>query len=134
MSRQVRCSSLSEVTQLIGADGSRVEAKTPDGTRINTPGNNAAVPGGAGLTPAGPSGSVTPRTASYAGALKAPATDWHLEFSLNGNKVALADTIYGLVHKNKASLPAGIAAGGPYGTAVTLTWKKVDGPAPGGKR
>lgn len=114
-------------------DGSRVEAKTPEGTRVATPSQNPAIAGAPAAAVAGPSGTATPRTASYAGAVKAPATDWHLEFSLDGKKVALSDTIYGVVHKNRASLPGGLAMGGPYGSAITLTWKKVDGPAPSGE-
>lgn len=116
-------------------DGSRVEAKTPDGTRVATPSNNPATTSSASPLAsmgAAASGSATPRTASYAGALKAPATDWHLEFFLNGTKASLNDTIYGVVHKNRASIPGGFGPGGPYSSSVTLTWKKVDGPASSG--
>lgn len=114
-------------------DGSRVEAKTPDGTRVATPSNNPALPGATALAaPAGPSGAATPRTASYAGAVKAPATDWHLEFSLNGKRLQLHDTIYGVVHQQQAALPEGAMSGGPFASSISLTWKKVDGPAPAG--
>jgi E3 ubiquitin-protein ligase TRIP12 len=105
--------------QLTQADGSRVEAKTPEGTRVATPSQ-------AGLaSQAGPSAG-TPRSASYAGAVKTAPVDWHLEFSLGGQPVSLEDTIYGAVHKSKGG-PASL--GGVHGAAVVLRFKKVDGPA-----
>lgn len=100
-----------------------------------TPSNNPAAAGSNSLTvpgATGASGSATPRTGSYAGALKAPATDWHLEFSFNGKKLDLNETIYGLVHRNRASLPGGVGSGGAYGGHITLVWKKADGPGPSG--
>ena len=107
-------------------DGSRVEAKTPEGTRIATP--NQATGSSAPPPAAGPSGSGTgtPRTASYAGAVKAAPTDFHLEFTLDGNKLALDDTIYGAVHKYHKAPPGMNMHTG----AVTVKFSKVDGPRP----
>ncbi|ORY25651.1 hypothetical protein BCR39DRAFT_543634 [Naematelia encephala] len=114
------------VNMSVAPDGSRVEAKTPEGTRIATPSQ-----AGVAANQAGPSGSgtTTPRTASYAGAVKAAPVDWHLEFSFNGNSVSLDDTIYGAVHKHQqAGGPSSF--GGVYGTPVVIKFSKVDGPAP----
>jgi len=74
------------------------------------------------------SGSDTPRTSSYAGAVKTAPTDFHLEFTYNGKIISLEDTIYGAVHKNQ---PVGsTGAIGSYGSAVVFKFRKVDGPAP----
>lgn len=105
------------------ADGTRVEAKTPEGTRIGTP-NQSATAGAAG-----PSGGVTPRTASYAGAVKTTPSDWHLEFTLNGKEVSLGDTIYGAVHKcQDGTAASGSNMGGVHGMPVLFKFKRVDGP------
>lgn len=103
---------------LLTGDGSRVEAKTPDGTRIATPNQaGGSAPGASSGTP----------TASYAGALKAPPTDWHLEFSLNGSVLSQEDTIYGAVHKmaQSSANPSSV-----FSLPVTFKFRKVDGPAP----
>jgi E3 ubiquitin-protein ligase TRIP12 len=86
-----------------------------------------ATPAPAAAGTPSPSGAVTPRTASYAGAVKTAPTDFHLAFFLDGKSVNLQDTVYGIVHKHHQTLPAG----SPFGQSVNLTWKKVDGPAPG---
>lgn len=114
-------------------DGSRVEAKTPEGTHIATP-SQAAASGSQPMPTT--SGAGTPRTASYAGAVKTAPVDWHLQFSLNGKAVSLEDTIYGAVHKSAAaSSGANVpnTVGGVYGAPVILKFKKVDGPAPTSK-
>ena len=81
--------------------------------------------------PAGPSGSNTPRTASYAGAVKSQ-NNFHLEFYLDGKRVGLHETIYGLVHKMEKQKGdadrSGMLAG--FGGTVTFRFRKVDGPAP----
>jgi E3 ubiquitin-protein ligase TRIP12 len=124
-------------TQLI-VDGSKVEVKTPDGTRVATPSQNPAA--SAALSSAGPSsapagsGAATPRTASYAGAVKTAPSDWHLEFSLNGKPLSLNDTIYGAVHRSQ-STQSGASSGGAgvFGGSVVFKFKRVDGPAPTGE-
>src|SRR6266550_903792 len=63
-------------------DGSKVEAQTPDGTRIAMPGSPPSK--GAGTQPA--RGTQTTKT-SYAAALKAKPTDWHLEFSMDDHEL-----------------------------------------------
>ncbi|WVQ96417.1 hypothetical protein IAU59_003522 [Kwoniella sp. CBS 9459] len=114
----------SVVNMSVAADGSRVEAKTPDGTRIATPQQNPS-----GQAAAGPSAAISGLPgSSYAGAVKTAPSDWHLEFFIGGNKLSLDDTIYGAVHKNQDSVPDG-GYGGVYNSPVTIKFKKVDGPA-----
>lgn len=109
------------VNMSVAPDGSRVEAKTPDGTRIATPNQAAAESGGF-------SSSATPtQTGSYAGAVKTAPVDWHLEFSVDGQILGITDTIYGAVHKyaKKSSAP-----GSAFNHPVTFKFRKVDGPLP----
>lgn len=87
----------------------------------------------AGTATAGPSGAATPRTASYAGAVKTAPTDWHLQFSVNGKDVAMSDTLYGVVHRAYASAPSGASASTYNLPVVVVNWRKVPGPAPTGE-
>ncbi|KAK4687050.1 E3 ubiquitin-protein ligase TRIP12, partial [Tremellales sp. Uapishka_1] len=110
------------VNMSVAPDGLRVEAKTPEGTRIATP--NQAAQAGSNTAEAGPS-----RMSSYAGAVKTAPVNWHLEFTLNGVKISLDDTIYGAVHKSRSKdAPAQL---GVFGMPVMFRFRKVDGPAPG---
>ncbi|KAF7370365.1 Ubiquitin fusion degradation protein 4 [Mycena sanguinolenta] len=110
------------VTLSIAEDGSKVEAQTPDGTRVATP----------SLKEGQPSVSRAPTTrASYASALKAKPTDWHLEFSMDDQVLPLDLTIYGAMHqhemrKKTGALPPNLIWQGVY----TVKFKKVPGPAP----
>jgi E3 ubiquitin-protein ligase TRIP12 len=72
-------------------------------------------------------GSNTPRTGSYAGAVKTAPTDFHLEFTYGGKAISLDDTIYGAVHKNQPA--GGTSTLGSYGSAVVFKFRKVEGPA-----
>ncbi|KXN92383.1 Ubiquitin fusion degradation protein 4 [Leucoagaricus sp. SymC.cos] len=113
------------ITVNVVEDGSRIEAQTPDGTRVATP-NSAAREGQA--TPTRSSRSA--RT-SYAAALKAKPTDWHLEFSMDDHILPLDLTIYGAIHqheqrKKTGSLPPSMIWQGIY----TVKFKKVPGPQP----
>ncbi|KAH9172968.1 hypothetical protein EDB89DRAFT_1961917 [Lactarius sanguifluus] len=83
------------VTLSVADDGSKVEAQTPEGTRVGTP---SAVPGSSkGSASRGwPSGK-----GSYASALKAKQTDWHLEFSMDDHPLPLDLTIYGAIHQHE---------------------------------
>ena len=106
-------------------DGSRVVAQTPDGTRVATPNPSK----GTASTP--PRGSALPK-ASYAAALKAKPSDWHLEFSMDDHSLPLDLTIYGAIHQHEArkktgqALPPSMIWQGIY----TVKFKKVSGPAP----
>ncbi|WWC88486.1 uncharacterized protein L201_003397 [Kwoniella dendrophila CBS 6074] len=117
------------VNMSVAADGSRVEAKTPDGTRVATPQQKPPSVTNAPGPSAG--GSGTPGGSSYAGALKTAPSDWHLEFFINGNKLSLEDTLYGAVHRNQNAMAGGNPAGygGIYNSPVTIKFRKVEGPA-----
>ncbi|KAJ7931766.1 hypothetical protein B0H13DRAFT_1957533 [Mycena leptocephala] len=79
--------------------------------------------------------SLAPRAsatrASYASALKAKPTDWHLEFSMDDQTLPLDLTIYGAMHqhemrKKTGALPPNLIWQGVY----TVKFKKVPGPPP----
>jgi len=68
---------------------------------------------------------------SYAAALKAKPTDWHLEFSMDDHILPLDLTIYGAIHqhemrKKTGATPLNMIWQGVY----TIKFKKVVGPAP----
>ncbi|WRT67885.1 uncharacterized protein IL334_004859 [Kwoniella shivajii] len=117
------------VNMSVAADGSRVEAKTPDGTRVATPQQHLPATGAATGSSVG--GSGTPRGSSYAGAVKTAPSDWHLEFNINGNKLSLDDTLYGAVHRNRGTAfnVNSVDYGGIYHMPVTIKYRKVEGPA-----
>jgi len=109
-------------------DGSKVEAQTPDGTRVGTPGviKDTPVP-----TPRGGPSSK----GSYAAALKTKPSDWHLEFSMDDHILPLDLTIYGAIHQHElrkkaagstSSLPSSLL----WQSIYTIKFKKVPGPAP----
>ncbi|KAJ7778066.1 hypothetical protein B0H14DRAFT_2963210 [Mycena olivaceomarginata] len=97
------------VTLSIAEDGSKVEAQTPDGTRVATPSLKEGQPSPAPRAPA--------TRASYASALKAKPTDWHLEFSMDDQHE---------MRKKTGALPPNLIWQGVY----TVKFKKVSGPAP----
>lgn len=107
--------------EITRTDGAGIEAQTPHGTRVATPSapREAEPP--------------LPRKASYAAALKAKPTDWHLEFSMDDVVLPLDLTIYGAIHQHElrkkaggTSVPASLIWQGVY----TVQFKKVLGPAP----
>jgi E3 ubiquitin-protein ligase TRIP12 len=118
------------VTLSVAEDGSKVEAQTPEGTRVGTP---SAVPSsskGSGLR------GWSSGKGSYASALKAKQTDWHLEFSMDDHPLPLDLTIYGAIHQHElrkkkagsgSALPPHLLWQGVY----TIKFKKVSGPAGG---
>ena len=126
-------------------DGSRVSARTPDGTRIQTPvpgsSLSTSLPGmkarqpstsSTSSTPAvgGASTSAPPPGRSYAAALKAAPADWHLEFSMGGKPINMESTIFGAVyqHEVRSGNPSGIR--GVWQNIYTVSFKKVAGPPP----
>ncbi|CAO1638599.1 unnamed protein product [Sympodiomycopsis kandeliae] len=131
----------------VAADGKKVEAKTPDGTRIGTP-LTSSTPD----TSAKAGSSSSPARPSYAAALQRKPTDYHLEFSMHGKKLDLDSTIYAAVHQfetrpggNMSSASTAGAAGGSSSSAAlansmlqrsiwsnvyTVRFRKVEGPAP----
>ncbi|KAF8605840.1 hypothetical protein BDV93DRAFT_469584 [Ceratobasidium sp. AG-I] len=120
-------------------DGTKVEAQTPDGTRVATPNPSAVVDRAAAGTPSSSS------KFSYAAALKAKPSDWHLEFSMDGHVLPLDTTIYGAVHHHEARRAAvsgsasasaasasiaGLSAPSLWQGVYTVKYKKVPGPPP----
>ncbi|SGZ20511.1 BQ5605_C021g09283 [Microbotryum silenes-dioicae] len=79
----------------VADDGSKVIAKTADGTRVGTPtlGNSASTPRATPTTSQAPK----PR-ASYAAAVKSEPTDFHLVFSVGGRDVGHDTTVFGAIH------------------------------------
>ncbi|CUA70648.1 E3 ubiquitin-protein ligase TRIP12 [Rhizoctonia solani] len=121
------------VSVSLNDDGTRVEAQTPDGTRVATP--NPSTAERQAPTPSSSS------KFSYAAALKAKPTDWHLEFSMDGHVLPLDTTIYGAVHNHEARRAA--ASGSTSGSNVaslsapslwqgvyTVKYRKLPGPPP----
>ncbi|KAL0953368.1 hypothetical protein HGRIS_004605 [Hohenbuehelia grisea] len=107
------------VTLSVAEDGSKVVAQTPEGTRVATPSIKEASTGRASLS----------GRASYAAALKAKPTDWHLQFSMDDQTLPLDLTIYGAIHqhemrKKTGALPPSLIWQGVY----TVKFKKVLGP------
>ncbi|CAE6417906.1 unnamed protein product [Rhizoctonia solani] len=121
------------VSVSLNDDGTKIEAQTPDGTRVATPNPSAAE-----RQTATPSSSSR---FSYAAALKAKPTDWHLEFSMDGNILPLDTTIYGAVHHHEArraaasgstsaSNVASLTAPSLWQGVYTVKYRKVPGPPP----
>ncbi|GAA5900666.1 hypothetical protein JCM8208_000560 [Rhodotorula glutinis] len=107
--------------------GEKVVAKTPDGTRVATP--QPAKPADAASSSSRPSPAPTPqKRASYAAALKAEPTDFHLEFSLGGHDVDLDTTVYGAVHRFESQQPAALRRQMWY-NVYDVKYRKVEGAA-----
>ncbi|KAG8989607.1 Ubiquitin fusion degradation protein 4 [Tulasnella sp. JGI-2019a] len=107
------------VSLAIADDGQKVEAQTPDGTRVATP------------NPGAGTSNLLPTKASYASAVKAKPVDWHLEFSMDDHALPLDMTIYGAIHhhmqRKGTSTPAMSSL---WNGVYTVKFKKVPGPAP----
>lgn len=123
----------------VADDGSRINASTPDGTRIQTPipGSNAPLaPSLSRLASSilkvssSPASTATPPVRSYAAALKSAPADWHLEFSMNGRDVNLDTTIFGAVYQHELRSRNQTGDRGIWQTVYTVTFKKVLGPPP----
>lgn len=125
----------------VAQDGSKVEAKTPDGTRVATPINE--------LSRSAPTSSSTPITtskASYASALQKRPIDWHLEFQMEGQNISLDSTIYSAIHRyekerqnseqSSSGSTGNSAASTPryiWSNTYTVKYRKVPGPVPSTK-
>ncbi|KAJ7587961.1 ubiquitin-protein ligase [Mycena floridula] len=111
------------VTLSVVEDGSKVEAQTPDGTRVATPNPLASKETAA-------SARISSSRASYAAALKAKPTDWHLEFSMDDQPLPLDLTIYGAIHQHEMRKKTGAAPHSMIWQGVyTIKFKKVSGSA-----
>ncbi|KAI0079345.1 HECT-domain-containing protein [Panus rudis PR-1116 ss-1] len=115
------------VTVSVGEDGSKVVAQTPQGTRVATPN-----PAKSGLTAAAARSSLAPK-ASYAAILKTKPADWHLEFSIDDQRLPLELTVYGAIHQHEARKKQSGIATSPsmiWSNIYNVKFKKVPGPAP----
>ncbi|EGO22225.1 hypothetical protein SERLADRAFT_357165 [Serpula lacrymans var. lacrymans S7.9] len=113
------------VTLSIAPDGTNIEAQTPEGTRVATPNSSKDT-----HTISTSRQALSNRT-SYAAALKAKPSDWHLEFSMDDHALPLDLTIYGAIHQHEArkkqgAVPSSLIWQGVY----TVKFKKVTGPPP----
>lgn len=103
----------------------KLVAKTPDGTRITTP-QPAKAPDSSSSRP---SPAPTPKArASYAAAVKAEPTDFHLEFSLGGREVDLDTTVFGAVHRYESENYGGLRRNIWY-QVYDVKFRKVAGAA-----
>lgn len=103
------------------ADGTKVEAQTPDGTRVATP----SISSGMGQR------SSSSSKVSYASALKAKPQDWHLEFSMDDQTLPLDLTIYGAMHQHEMRKNTGPVSSAMIWQGIyTVKFKKVAGPLP----
>ncbi|KAJ3996321.1 hypothetical protein F5050DRAFT_1571693 [Lentinula boryana] len=115
------------VSLSVAEDGSKVEAQTPDGTRVATPNPNISMNQLASSS-SKPSTSSRP---SYASALKTKPVDWHLEFAMDDHVLPLDLTIYGAIHQHEMRKKAGPTPPNLFWQGVyTIKFKKVPGPAP----
>jgi len=103
----------------VADDGSKMVAKTPDGTRVGTP-------IGAGQAPK--ASSQTKARPSYAAAVKSEPTDFHLEFSMDDHPIDIDTTIYGAVHRHDARQGPGVKSS-MWHSVYTVKFKTVPGPA-----
>jgi E3 ubiquitin-protein ligase TRIP12 len=104
------------------SDGSKVEAQTPDGTRVATPSTAPLI-----------SSSRLPdaNKTSYAAALKTKPSDWHLEFSMDDHLLPLDLTIYGAIHQHEIRKKLGpVPSSSMWQGIYTVKFKKVNGPPP----
>jgi E3 ubiquitin-protein ligase TRIP12 len=102
-------------------DGSKIEAQTPDGTRVATPNPHPS---------AGVPKQAQSRT-SYAAALKAKPADWHLEFFMDDSPLPLDLTIYGAIHQHEMRKRSGpVALNLIWQGVYTVKFKRVPGPLP----
>ncbi|TFY68826.1 hypothetical protein EVJ58_g785 [Rhodofomes roseus] len=113
------------VTVSVGEDGSKVEAQTPDGTRVPTPAPVKSRPPLSGRNTGSTGGS-------YAAAVKSKPNDWHLEFFMDDHKLPLDLTIYGAVHQQEGRKKSGQALSPSlfWQGVYTVKFKKVPGPVP----
>ncbi|KAL4078725.1 hypothetical protein V8B97DRAFT_1933082 [Scleroderma yunnanense] len=113
------------ITLSIAEDGGRVEAQTPDGTRVATPNSTKDTPSVLGRLGAA-------SKSSYAAALKAKPVDWHLEFSMDDQVLPLDLTIYGAIHQHEMRKKSGNQPSSSMWQGVyTVKFRKVNGPPPG---
>ncbi|KAL5000105.1 hypothetical protein BDV10DRAFT_183699 [Aspergillus recurvatus] len=117
------------------ASSGKVTARKEDGTRVSTPSQSTPVsksssgPRRSSLNSAG-AGSLgmAGRPFSYAAAMASPPSDWHIQFSIDGQPVSSDTTIYRAVHHNCRHLdPSGRNV---WSAVHTVSFRRVPGPPP----
>ena len=119
------------------ASTGKVTARKEDGTRVATPshGSTASLHGPSSarsrelLAASINSSSSSGRAMTYAAAIQAVPQDWHIEFSMNGQKLPNETTIYGAVLNNKLEA-ADPAPRNIWSAIHTVNFKRVSGPPP----
>ena len=112
------------------ASTGKVTARQEDGTRIPTPAQGSAYrapshPRSQLSTPSNPAA----RAMSYAAAIQSTPTDWHIEFSLDDQKISNDMTIYRAVHYNKDQ-PVELSTRNVWSAVHPIKFRKVAGPPP----
>jgi E3 ubiquitin-protein ligase TRIP12 len=109
------------------ASTGKVTARQEDGTRVPTPAQNT--PSALAPPPSRNHGTSSPyaaRALSYAAVAQSTPQDWHLEFSIDGQKIPLDTTIYRAVHYNRLQ-PNEISARSVWSSTHAIKFKKVLG-------
>ncbi|RDW81473.1 HECT-type E3 ubiquitin transferase UFD4 [Aspergillus mulundensis] len=117
------------------ASSGKVTARKEDGTRVSTPSQSTPVskstsgPRRSSLnTPGGGSLAMAGRPFSYAAVMASPPSDWHIQFSIDGEPVSSDTTIYRAVHHNRRHLdPNGRNV---WSAVHTVSFRRVSGPPP----
>ncbi|KAL4908763.1 hypothetical protein BDW74DRAFT_173994 [Aspergillus multicolor] len=117
------------------ASSGKVTARKEDGTRVSTPSQSTPVskstsgPRRSSLnTPNGGPLAMAGRPFSYAAVMASPPSDWHIQFSIDGEPVSSDTTIYRAVHHNRRHLdPNGRNV---WSAVHTVSFRRVPGPPP----
>lgn len=118
------------------ASSGKVTARKEDGTRVATPSQStpaSKASSSASSVAQNPTGNNSLATAgrpfsSYAAAMASIPSDWHLEFSVDGNPITGDTTIYRAVHHNRQdSDPIGRHV---WSAVHTVKFRRVPGPPP----
>ncbi|KAK6837701.1 hypothetical protein RU639_001105 [Aspergillus parasiticus] len=118
------------------ASSGKVTARKEDGTRVATPSQStpaSKASSSASSVAQNPAGNNSLATAgrpfsSYAAAMASIPSDWHLEFSVDGNPITGDTTVYRAVHHNRQdSDPSGRHV---WSAVHTVKFRRVPGPPP----
>ncbi|OJZ91067.1 hypothetical protein ASPFODRAFT_29487 [Aspergillus luchuensis CBS 106.47] len=118
------------------ASSGKVTARKEDGTRVATPSqttpaskSSASASSSAQNPPGGSSLAMAGRPfASYAAAMASIPTDWHIEFSVDGEPVSNETTIYRAVHHNRQHAEPN--ARNVWSAVHTVKFRRAPGPPP----
>ncbi|KKK17448.1 ubiquitin-protein [Aspergillus rambellii] len=116
------------------ASSGKVTARKEDGTRVSTPSQSTPVskssvgPQSSLNSTGGGSLALAGRPFSYAAAMASIPSDWHIEFSIDGQSVSSETTIYRAVHHNRQHVdPSGKNV---WSAIHTVKFRRIPGPPP----